>query len=160
APVTVNNIGTVRKLNSVIFPVRYAERFYKTILNPDLEEFCKLIYFNDIPVGTTCSRIETGSAADSKAGSTLYMMTLGILAPYRNYSAGTMALKEIIEAASTYSYPSSQPPSVERIQLHVQTNNVDARRFYEKHGFKVVKQVEGYYKKIEPKSAWLLERDV
>jgi len=24
----MNNVGTVRKLNSVLFPVRYAERFY------------------------------------------------------------------------------------------------------------------------------------
>lgn len=28
SPCTMNNVGTVRKLNSVLFPVRYAERFY------------------------------------------------------------------------------------------------------------------------------------
>ena len=35
------------------------------------------VFFNDIPVGTTCSRIEV--SADGKDG-TLYMMTLGVLA--------------------------------------------------------------------------------
>lgn len=42
SPVTANNVGTVRKLNSVLFPVKYSEPFYKTILLPELEEYCKL----------------------------------------------------------------------------------------------------------------------
>jgi ribosomal protein S18 acetylase RimI-like enzyme len=42
----------------------------------------------------------------------------------------------------------------------VQISNADARRFYERHGFKLVREIEGYYKKIEPRNAWLLEREV
>jgi N-alpha-acetyltransferase 50 len=42
ASLTPNNLGTVRKLNSVLFPVRYSERFYSEILQSDVEEFCKL----------------------------------------------------------------------------------------------------------------------
>ena len=96
----MNNLGTVRKLNSVLFPVRYSEPFYKTILQLELEEYCRLseclvvcsgdfvevvlltiaVYFNDIPVGTTCSRIEKGSQ-DGEAK--LYMMTMGVLAVRR-----------------------------------------------------------------------------
>ena len=34
--------GTVRKLNSVLFPIKYSERFYTDILKPEVEEFCKL----------------------------------------------------------------------------------------------------------------------
>lgn len=41
ASLTPNNLGTVRKLNSVLF-IKYSEKFYKDILSPDLEEFCKL----------------------------------------------------------------------------------------------------------------------
>ena len=39
---TPNNIGVVRKLNSVLFPVRYAEKYYKDILALEVEEFCQL----------------------------------------------------------------------------------------------------------------------
>ena len=39
---TPNNIGVVRKLNSVLFPVKYAEKYYKDILTLDVEEFCQL----------------------------------------------------------------------------------------------------------------------
>ena len=39
---TPNNLGVVRKLNSVLFPVRYAEKYYKDILAPEVEDFCQL----------------------------------------------------------------------------------------------------------------------
>lgn len=39
---TPNNLGTVRKLNSVLFPIKYSERFYRDILQPEAEDFCKL----------------------------------------------------------------------------------------------------------------------
>jgi hypothetical protein len=42
ASLTPNNLGTVRKLNSVLFPIKYSEKFYQTILLPEAEEFCKL----------------------------------------------------------------------------------------------------------------------
>lgn len=42
ASLTPNNIGTVRKLNSVLFPIKYSEKFYNDILQPDVEDFCKL----------------------------------------------------------------------------------------------------------------------
>jgi len=40
--VTPANCGTVRKLNSVLFPIRYSEKFYKDIVAPEVEDFCKL----------------------------------------------------------------------------------------------------------------------
>ncbi len=83
--------GTVRKLNSVLFPIKYSEKFYNDILQPELEDFCKLgpslssrsypksyshkVYYNDVPVGTFCCRIET-SGGQMK----LYVMTMGVLA--------------------------------------------------------------------------------
>jgi len=42
ASITPNNLGTVRKLNSVLFPIKYSEKFYTDILSPEVEDFCKL----------------------------------------------------------------------------------------------------------------------
>ena len=39
---TPNNVGVVRKLNSVLFPVKYAEKYYKDILAVEVGEFCQL----------------------------------------------------------------------------------------------------------------------
>lgn len=42
ASITPNNLGTVRKLNSVLFPIKYSDKFYQGILQPEVEDFCKL----------------------------------------------------------------------------------------------------------------------
>jgi hypothetical protein len=93
ASLTQNNLGTVRKLNSVLFPIKYSEKFYSDILLPEVEDFCKLsvcqyvfprlsakpitpaVYYNDVPVGTICCRVETKDST-----SHLYLLTMGVLA--------------------------------------------------------------------------------
>lgn len=42
ASLTPNNVGTVRKLHSTIIPVKYSDSFYRNILSPEVEDFCKL----------------------------------------------------------------------------------------------------------------------
>lgn len=45
------------------------------------------------------------------------------------------------------------------VYLHVQTDNDEAKVFYEKHGFKEVERLDEYYHRgIEPRSAWVLEK--
>ncbi|KAJ7647097.1 acyl-CoA N-acyltransferase [Roridomyces roridus] len=148
ASLTPNNIGTVRKLNSVLFPIKYSEKFYQDILLPEVEDFCKLVYYNDVPVGTVCCRLENKNGEAS-----LYLMTMGILAPYRSRELGSASLKLISDAAAAHA-----KPKIDRIYLHVQVSNADAKRFYERHGFTEVGVHVGYYKKIAPHDAWILEK--
>lgn len=42
ASLTHQNIGTVRKLNSVLFPVKYSDKYYQDILQSEVEPFCQL----------------------------------------------------------------------------------------------------------------------
>ncbi|KAF7376305.1 N-alpha-acetyltransferase 50 [Mycena sanguinolenta] len=148
ASLTPNNLGTVRKLNSVLFPIKYSEKFYSDILLPEVEDFCKLVYYNDVPVGTVCCRLENKDGQVS-----LYLMTMGILAPYRSRQLGSTSLKLVIDAATAHT-----KPKIDRIYLHVQISNTDAKRFYERHGFIEVGLHENYYKKIAPHDAWILEK--
>ncbi|KAH9858701.1 acyl-CoA N-acyltransferase [Lenzites betulinus] len=150
AAVTPNNLGTVRKLNSVLFPIKYSEKFYGDIVRPDLEDFCQLIYYNDIPVGTMCCRVEV---KDDRAK--LYLMTLAVLAPYRSRGIGSQSLKHLIDTAAAHT-----KPKIDAIYLHVQVSNADAKRFYERHNFSEVGLYEGYYKKIVPHDAWILQCDI
>ncbi len=48
-------------------------------------------------------------------------------------------------------------PNVVRVYLHVQTSNADALAFYPKFGFTATGTIAGYYKRIEPADAVLLE---
>ncbi|KAG9121327.1 hypothetical protein FRC07_002747 [Ceratobasidium sp. 392] len=180
ASLTPNNLGTLRKLNSVLFPIRYSEKFYRQVLELELEEFCKLIYYNDIPVGAVCSRIEKGQRSDEAC---VYIMTMGVLAPYRSLGLGSMALRQVFTAASKYNAaianPTSPPannnsttstfnPSQRKITsfyLHVHVPNTDARTFYERFGFVQKERIAGYYRKLgasdgEERDAWVLERPI
>ncbi|OBZ68018.1 N-alpha-acetyltransferase 50 [Grifola frondosa] len=150
ACLTPNNLGTVRKLNSVLFPIKYSEKFYQDILHPDAEDFCQLLYYNDIPVGTMCCRIEVVDGLTK-----LYLMTMGILAPYRERGLGSQSLQHLIEAAASHS-----KPKIAAIYLHVQVSNEAAKKFYERHGFREVGIHENYYKKITPHDAWILQKDI
>jgi len=150
ASLTPNNLGTVRKLNSVLFPIKYSEKFYQDILHPSVEDFCKLVYYNDVPVGTVCCRLETSDDETS-----LYIMTMGILAPYRSRGLGSTCLEQVLAAAS-----SCTKPKIKRVHMHVQTSNEAAKKFYERHGFQQTGIHQDYYKKIVPHDAWILERAV
>ncbi|KAI0266812.1 acyl-CoA N-acyltransferase [Gloeopeniophorella convolvens] len=150
ASLTPNNLGTVRKLNSVLFPIKYSEKFYSEILLPEVEDFCRLIYYNDIPVGTICCRLETKDGVNQ-----LYLLTMGVLAPYRSLGIGSHGLDVVLQAAASHS-----KPKIDRIYLHVQVSNDGAKLFYERHGFKESGIDESYYKKIKPSGAWILERAV
>jgi len=147
ASLTPNNLGTVRRLNSVLFPIKYSDKFYGDILKPEVEDFCKLVYYNDVPVGTICCRLET---KDDQAE--LYLMTMGVLAPYRSRRLGSQTLELIMTTASNAKL------KISRIYLHVQVSNTAAKKFYERHGFREVGIHENYYKKIVPHDAWILER--
>lgn len=77
------------------------------------------------------------------------------LQPYRDLGLGARCLTQVLEAAAA-----ATKPRIASIYLHVQVSNEHARGFYEHHGFKVVRLYENYYKKIEPRDAWVLEREV
>ncbi|KAF9653195.1 N-acetyltransferase NAT13 [Thelephora ganbajun] len=146
---TSNSLGVVRKLNSVLFPVKYSEKYYKEILAPEVEEFCQLVYYNDIPVGNFTCRLES----EPKGRTSLYLMTMGILAPYRSRGVGSQVMKALLDSVTQ-----SQSPKIGRIYLHVQVSNTAGKAFYERHGFKEASVHKDYYKKIEPGDAWVLEK--
>ncbi|GAA5887969.1 hypothetical protein JCM6882_000820 [Rhodosporidiobolus microsporus] len=231
---TPNNLGTVRKLHACLFPVSYSPKFFADLLDKHVtpEEYNKLVFYQDLPVGVLVCRLERegqeGEGEGKEGGEgpwKLYVMTLGVLAPYRRQGLASKLIHHLLtSASSTHSQPSPPAPSsaspasapapaptpaptatsssakkgkkssapppqpaadkkpspadkdekkasdedepeplkpvIESIYLHVQVGNDDARRFWEKWGFEVKDTVKDYYRKLEPRDAWLLERKV
>ncbi|XP_054927012.1 probable N-acetyltransferase san isoform X2 [Dermacentor andersoni] len=87
--VTPHNINQLKRLNQVVFPVSYNDKFYKDVL--EAGELAKLAYYNDIVVGAVCCRIDT-----SENTRRLYIMTLGCLAPYRRLGIGTTMVQHVL----------------------------------------------------------------
>ncbi|GAA6003691.1 GNAT family N-acetyltransferase [Rhodotorula paludigena] len=220
---TVNNLGTVKKLHNVLFPISYSQHFYDSLLTPaeHPEDYNKLVFYQDLPVGVLVCRLEPveeeapktlseaaskGKGKDAKEGGDfegkaykLYVMTLGVLAPYRRQGLASKLIHHALTAAAaSHVAPPRAPfapappkaaavakgkgkadedeaakkddkadekaepakPRIESVYLHVQVGNDDARQFWERWGFEVKETVSDYYRKIEPRDAWLLERKI
>ena len=78
-------------------------------------------------------------------------MTLGCLPKYRRLGVGSRMVEHVFKLCE-------KMPDVESIYLHVQLGNDSALEFYKKYGFEITATVNGYYKRIEPSSAYILEK--
>eukprot|EP00160_Parvularia_atlantis_P002105 Unigene11712_Nuclearia_a/m.35696 Unigene11712_Nuclearia_a/g.35696 ORF Unigene11712_Nuclearia_a/g.35696 Unigene11712_Nuclearia_a/m.35696 type:complete len:165 (+) Unigene11712_Nuclearia_a:21-515(+) len=144
--VTPNNLGQLKRLHTVVFPVHYNDKFYKGVL--EAPEYSQLAYFNDCAVGAVCAKREPLEGKDVK----VYIMTLGVLAPYRRLGVGSELLQHIIDLCERDAH-------VKLLYVHMQTNNDEGRKFYESKGFAVTATIERYYKNIEPAAAHVLSRE-
>lgn len=142
--VTPHNLKQLRRLNQVVFPVIYNDKFYRDVL--EAGELAKLAYYNDIVVGAVCCRVDT-----SEKTRRLYIMTLGCLYPYRRLGIGTVMFNHVLNLVE-------RDGSFSSIYLHVQVCNEGALKFYQKFDFEIVETKESYYKRIEPADAYVLEK--
>lgn len=139
------NVGQLRKLNASMFPVRYQEKYYGDAMAAG--EFSKLALYNDVYVGAVACRVER------EAGVTrVYIMTLGVLAPYRRLGIGSILLDHVLRHCTS-------PGSAVRVAyLHVQTNNQEAIDFYKAFGFEITDTIRNYYRRIQPPDCYVLSR--
>ncbi|GMI89168.1 N-terminal acetyltransferase 50 [Hibiscus trionum] len=138
------NVMQLKKLNTALFPVRYNDKYYADALASG--EFTKLAYYSDICVGSIACRLE------KKEGGVIcvYIMTLGVLAPYRGLGIGTKLLNHVLELCLKQHIPV--------IYLHVQTNNEDAINFYKKFGFEITETIKNYYTNIDPPDCYVVTK--
>ena len=168
---TEKNINQLQRLNSTIFPVKYSDQFYKEAIKAR-KGFVKLAYFNELLVGAVCCRkepyVESKASISKKQSqappqapsensrSSLYIMTLGVLAPYRERGIGTQLLNHVLDLVSSSPYCKD----VYDIYLHVQEGNEDALQFYQKYGFEVSEKIEKYYMGISPPDCLIVQKVV
>ncbi|CAO3671865.1 unnamed protein product [Rhizopus stolonifer] len=141
--ITVNNLGQVRALHKTLFPVSYSDNFYTDLL--------EAAYYNDVCVGVVCCRKEKDEESPEKFK--LYMMTLGVLEPYRKLGLGKRMVEYILEQAELSN-------DISKVYLHVQVTNTEALEFYKKSTFELIETQKDYYKNIEPRDAYLLSKTI
>ena len=91
-------------------------------------------------------------------GQRLYMMTLAVLAAYRDRGVGTALLRSVLDHFEEHK-DEARYAGVLEIALHVQISNEDALRFYtEGFGFEKGPMVENYYQRIDPPHCYVLSK--
>ncbi|KAJ8637669.1 hypothetical protein MRB53_011936 [Persea americana] len=140
------NVMQLKKLNTVLFSVRYNDKYYAEALSSG--EFTKLAYYSDVCVGMIACCLEKMEGGTVR----VYIMTLGVLAPYRGLGIGTKLLNHVLDLCLKQNIP--------EIYLHVQTNNEDAITFYKKFGFEITDTIQNYYRNITPPDCYVLTKFV
>ncbi|XP_057521409.1 uncharacterized protein LOC130801556 [Amaranthus tricolor] len=138
------NVMQLKKLNVTLFPVRYNDKYYVDALASG--DFTKLAYYSDICVGAIACRLEKRDDGAVR----VYIMTLGVLAPYRGLGVGTKLLNHVLELSSKQ--------NISEIYLHVQTNNDEAINFYKKFGFEITDTIQNYYTNISPPDCYVVTK--
>ncbi|EME31936.1 GCN5-related N-acetyltransferase (GNAT) family protein [Galdieria sulphuraria] len=140
------NLEQLKRLNLSVFPIKYGERFYEEVLQapPGL---VKLAYYHDFLIGAYCCRKEIGSDKQPK----IYILTIGVLAPYRERGVGSQLLQQILQLPKTERFK-----DITEIYAHVQTSNEAALGFYQKHGFQIGEKKTNYYRDIDPPDCYVV----
>lgn len=147
---TVNNLGTFRKINEVTLPTTYPETWYKDSLNND--QIVKLAFYSELPVGQIKGKllnsshslpsfeVSSSNQMNSKiVPNAIYIESLSVLDAYRNLGIGSKLLEWVIEEA--------KQKYIHDILLHVHVDNKEAAAWYTKKGFKQIGEpITDYYK--------------
>jgi len=143
-------LNCTKELQDVLFPVKYSDRFYESLIDPKEQMLTVLAFLNqrelkqfgeampkifDGLVGVATAKIHYNKTLKCREG---YISTLGVSPFFRCKGLGKSLLKNIISALSgRFRCP--------RITLHVKDDNVAAIRLYESVGFQVVQKLLNHY---------------
>ena len=158
-PLAAHHIPPLKRINSLLLPIRYPDSFYANLLTPTSPTISPAT-LNFVAewtapaaapkvIGGVLARLQYPLPADPPE---LYILTLALLAPYRHLGIATALLAALLAA----SVPAYVPASV---SAHVWERNEDALEWYRARGFEVGDVVEGgYYKRLRPGGARVVRR--
>ncbi|TGJ80555.1 hypothetical protein E0Z10_g8194 [Xylaria hypoxylon] len=172
-------IPALRRITSLLLPVNYPDSFYSRLLDPlSSGGFSRVILWRDekksptapgkVIGGLVCrpepspfhagtvesSRSLPGPTVPSAQPNALYIQSLVLLSPYRSLGLAAALLDEVIADAAQSEF------ACETVWAHVWTQNEEGLRWYMARGFARVDEVEKYYHKLHPDSAWIVRRDI
>ncbi|CUG89465.1 acetyltransferase, putative [Bodo saltans] len=138
-------------MDKYIFPVTYTEAYYTNLTNAGWHAFSLLAYFHELLVGSLTCRLET---TEEEGVYRLYVMTIGVLEPYRRLSIGAKMMQKLLDNVAA-----EQNTIISEVALHVQVGST-AFEFYKQFNFTVKEEVKEYYKDLEVRDALLLTKVV
>lgn len=139
-------LDQLKMLNSALFPIKYKEGFYRDCCASG--DVTQLAYHEGQLVGAIACRLELQPDYSAK----LYVMTVGVLAPFRGCGLGRQLMERSLAEAQ-------KDAAIRSAYLHVQQTNHEAITFYKKFGFEEAEVIKDYYSKLpDGRDALILSR--
>ena len=165
---TPSHLASLKRLNSLLFPIPYSDSFYRDLLlSPDSLSVSRLAHHHGICIGAIRCAVEDipcSTPPPHKRTVKVYIMTLGVLAPFRRIGVGRELVEWVKRGGDGVGAEEKGEWVVCEVYAHVWEANEEALGWYGKRGFVVEeKVVEGYYRRLRPAGAkvvkWVKEEE-
>eukprot|EP01018_Ginkgo_biloba_P031690 Gb_12740 [translate_table: standard] len=149
-----SDLEVLKEIHESLFPIRYESQFFLNVVNGRGIVSWAAVDMNrpdasrDEPIGFVTARVVAGTESEMadmlgyeslKTERTfVYILTLGVIKPYRNLGIASALVWEVIEYASSI-------PSCRAVYLHVISYNQSAILFYKKNSFRCLRKLENFY---------------
>jgi ribosomal protein S18 acetylase RimI-like enzyme len=167
---TKDDITNLKRLTGLLIPIPYPEKFYREIVeDPATSNITLVAVWHDNPsavgkekgllVGAIRCRLlaypptPNTSPTLTKEGPMLYLSTLALLSPYRTHGIATHMLNMLTKRAV-------RDYGITSVGAHVWEANLEGLEWYRKRGFREVGREEGYYRRLKPTTAIVMQRQV
>ena len=172
-PVTSESIPQLQRLTGNLLQVKYPASFYEEAVSLEPTSYLsrQIVYASGMDefqrsVGWIRCRLEAtpdshlpevqDASSDVMEGSEkvstqIYIQALCVLAPYRGYGAATALLNAILSNKDVL-----RAWNVRGVYAHVWEESHDELQWYKKRGFKQMRFVDRYYRKLKPAGAWIV----
>ncbi|KAK4508026.1 hypothetical protein PRZ48_001762 [Zasmidium cellare] len=159
------DIPHLKRLTALLLPIPYSDKFFREILeDPLINEITLLAVWHDDPsmaakqkgrlVGAIrCRLLASPPTTAQMDGPMLYLSTLALLSPYRGHGIAASLLRTVTRRAI-------EDYGISSVGAHVWEANGEGLEWYRKRGFREVGREEGYYRRLDPSSAVVMQRDV
>lgn len=156
-PLTEELMPGFRNLNTLTLPISYPDSFYKETMTEPHHGITLVAIWRPSPA-TEAGGLGQGNPHLVGAvrcrllpSSQLYISTLGVLSPYRSHGIAMHLLQAIVKKAV-------ELHGVRSVTAHVWEANEEGMEWYKKRNFDIVGKEEGYYRKLKPQGAFLVQK--
>jgi len=134
-PMFIGDVPQVKELHDELFPVKYSERFYASLVE---KPYCAVLVLDsstNILVGVATGRVQVGDEEQVEG----YIATFGVHPNFRRKGLGRTLLSLIIDVLK------AEAKCDVDVELHVKSDNQPAIQLYVSEGFKVMETLKDHY---------------
>lgn len=153
-PIRPSDLDVLKEMHEVLFPVKYEAEFFLNVVNnngivswaavdtsradPQHDEIIGFVTTRVVAVAEIDTAGMLGYEVAKADRKLIYILTLGVIKPYRKLGIASSLLSKVLEYASSI-------PVCRAVYLHVISYNLTAIQFYEKNSFRCLQKLQNFY---------------